>query len=109
MKLPAISISRWAINAEGNLYKIDGYVGIGTDSPSVELDVVGDVRVTGNIINDSLHSALDGYQTQIDNIGLQIDNSLVPLLVACDGYQTQIDLYYLQTKVLTTLRMYNYE
>ena len=33
MKLPSISPSRWALNSNGDVYRSDGYVGIGTDAP----------------------------------------------------------------------------
>ena len=91
MKLPAISISRWAINAEGNLYREDGYVGIGTDSPTVALDVVGDVKVSGNIINDSINTSLDGYQTSLTALA-RIDSQQTTwnttVLKDLDGYAT---------------------
>ena len=33
VKLPDISISRWAINSGGDVYRADGYIGVGTDAP----------------------------------------------------------------------------
>lgn len=37
MRIPAVSVSRWAINSNGDAYRLDGYVGIGTDDPQGDL------------------------------------------------------------------------
>ncbi|MFA5023450.1 MAG: hypothetical protein WC523_00635 [Patescibacteria group bacterium] len=98
MKLPEVSISRWLTNLNGDIYRSDGYVGIGTSSPTESLDINGSIKISGNIINEDLtetfqtiRQSCDGYQTQIDNIGTQINSSLIPLMNAADGYQNQIN------------------
>jgi len=41
MRIPAVSITRWSVDANGNVYRPDGYVGIGTTTPHAALTVDG--------------------------------------------------------------------
>src|SRR5271157_3528654 len=56
------------------------------DGPSIDgyTSVIGDVFVSGNLINAALKSSLDGYQTQINTIGTTIDGYATTAFV--DGY-----------------------
>jgi len=79
LKLPAISVSRWAINDQGDAYRVDGYVGIGTDSPTEKL------HVDGNIIsNDPAlpeHVSTKSY----------VDEQIASVQVDIDGYARATD------------------
>lgn len=42
--------SLWTQGDVNDIYRVDGYVGIGTDDPQVRLDVHGDTHVTDNLL-----------------------------------------------------------
>jgi hypothetical protein len=49
---------KWMTDGTGNINYVGGKVGVGTDSPTVALDVVGDLKVSGNTFysnNTSIH------------------------------------------------------
>lgn len=93
MRLPAIAVSRWAINAEGNVYRLDGYVGIGTDSPSGLLGL-GDeftyitVNSNGEItFTDAVSGTqnLSTFAQSSSNIG-ELGEAIQTILKDLDGY-----------------------
>ena len=72
-----------------------GNVGIGTISPTEKLDVRGNLRVEGDIINTTLANVLDGYGSG----GINYDDKFAAqnsfnndVLESLDGYSTATDL-----------------
>jgi len=109
--IPAIGITRWAINSQGDIYRLDGYVGIGTDNPAGLLGLGSDeVYITvdedKNIVfkdstgirtikditqtNVDFGGALDGYatdQTESEHYS-QLSSAIQTILKDLDGYGT---------------------
>lgn len=62
MQLPAVPINPWKSTADGYIYRPDGYVGIGTDSPTEKLHVDGFARADDPVL--PVHLATKAY---VDN------------------------------------------
>lgn len=106
--IPAIGISRWAINSKGNIYRLDGYVGIGTTNPggllglggnTVYIDVDGgnlrftDItgsRTVNDIVQDItlLTDTLDSYASDqtVSEHNSQISQAIQTITKDIDGY-----------------------
>ncbi len=51
MRVPAVSISRWAINGNGDIFRSDGYVGIGLENPNETLTIGGNLQTNGQMFS----------------------------------------------------------
>ena len=65
-------------------------VGIGTDSPSSELEVVGDVAISGDLIVNGKRPHPFIYENSVNGIVIQPGNS-PRHVIGCDGFDVAID------------------
>lgn len=83
----------WQLGIGGIYY--DGKVGVGTNSPDYELEVVGDINVTGNILQDGQAfgiSSSDLISTNRNAIGLE-HNMLFGADIKYDVTQTPTNVF----------------
>ena len=64
-------------------------VGIGTDSPSSELEVVGDVAISGDLIVNGKRPHPFIYENSVNGIVIQPGNS-AHIIIECDGFDVAI-------------------
>ena len=73
---------KWMTDGTGNINYVGGKVGVGTDSPTVALDVVGDLKVSGNAtvssnLTVSGNATISGNTFYSNNTSIHVDSNVV--------------------------------
>lgn len=66
--------SVWSINAQDEAFYTNGFVGIGTNNPTSQLEVVGDVKVSGKITSGGIEERLDDMLNSVDVTLMEYNN-----------------------------------
>ena len=82
---------KWMTDTTSNIAYVHGNVGIGTTQAAYTLDVVGDIRATGNLL-------IEGLTTTVDTQNLSIEDAIVEIGRGNDGGTSGKDVGFLFTR-----------
>ena len=107
--LPNISITNTLVSS-GNVL-LNGKIGIGTNAPQILLDVSGNVRFIGQMVNtnyDSIRFPINFNNNWIDNSRQALSNSYYQDITASYDAQYQYALLYNKTGPSSVIKSSNY-